>query len=86
MAVDTNVSATNTWSLLKTGPTTEQGTVDYKGIPYEITTHATTPPETKQGRRVGPGGRGYTLKAGENLYGRIFRGLPLEDTTQVILS
>ena len=86
MALDTNVSATASWTLLVTGPTTEPGTVDYKGFPYEITTASATPLETHDGRRVGPGGRGYELSTGENLYGRTFKRLDEDDDPQVIVS
>ena len=86
MAVDTNTDATSSWTLLKTGPTTEPGTIDYKGFPYEITTHGSVPPDTKEGRKVGPGGRSYTLASGENLYGRTWRALADDKASQVIVS
>ena len=86
MAVTTNVDATADYTLVKSGPTNGMETVGYKGIPIEIVVASSTPSEDFAGQRVGPGSRGFSLQAGENLYARAWRNLARDDDNQVVLN
>lgn len=83
-----NLSATGSWTLMRTASSAETVSVSFAGAPIELATNSTStaPADTVRGHRVTAEGTTVSLTNNERLWFRTARNIGIEDDTQGIFT
>ena len=83
-----NVSATGSWTLMRTASSAETVSVSFFGVPIEVATNSisTAPADTVKGHRVTAEGTTVTLTTNERLWFRTARNLQIDEVPQGVFT